>query len=196
MKQRLSHAVSAKVASALTVAVAASLTLVPALAAGDASEAAPNPENTVYIKDGGKKGLRFVSPKYIYSGEELTVLNQTDPHKVGPHTFSLVTQESIPTTAKERQACFTPKHICKAIAAWHGVKGNGPVHKNPAKAGAPGWDTLGSVTEKGDSWFTGEKPSTSITQPVSAAGGTTIYFMCAIHAWMHGSVEVRPSPAG
>jgi hypothetical protein len=193
LKQRLSHAVSVKVAGALAVAVAVSLTVVPALAAGDTGEA--NPENTVYIKD-GKQGLRFVAPKYIYSGEELTVLNTTNPHKVGPHTFSLVTQESIPATAKERQVCFTPKHICKAIASWHGVKRNGPVHKNPAKAGAPGWDTLGSVTEKGDSWFTGGKPAASITQSVSAPGGTTIYFMCAIHPWMHGSIEVRPSPAG
>ena len=37
------------------------------------------------------------------------------------------------------------------------VKGNGPVTKNPAKAGLEGWDTLGSVTKKGDSWFTGDE---------------------------------------
>ena len=28
----------------------------------------------------------------------------------------------------------------------------------------------------------------------SAAAGTTIYFMCAIHPWMHGSIEVLPAP--
>lgn len=190
MKQRLSRAMSIKLVSVLAVGVAASLALVPALASG-AGEA--NPENTVYIKD-GKKGLRFVAPKFIYAGEELTVLNTTNAHKVGPHTFSMVEEALIPKTRKARQRCFTPKHICMSIAHWHGVKGNGPVKQNPAKAGEPGWDTEGNLTEKGDSWFTGEKPKATITQVVSAPGGTEITFMCAIHPWMHGSIEVRPGP--
>lgn len=188
MKQRLSRTTSVRLASLLAVGVAM-LALVPALASGDEA----NPENTVYIKD-GKKGLRFVAPKFIYAGEELTVLNTTNPHKVGPHTFSLVEESLIPKTRKARQRCFTPKHICMAIAHWHGVKGNGPVKQNPAKAGEPGWDTEGNLTEKGDSWFTGEKPKATITQVVSAPGGTDITFMCAIHPWMHGSIEVRPGP--
>ena len=190
MKQRLSRATSIKLVSALAVGVAASLALVPALVSG-AGEA--NPENTVYIKD-GKKGLRFVAPKFIYAGEGLTVLNTTNPHKVGPHTFSMVEESLIPKTRKARQRCFTPKHICMSIAHWHGVKGNGPVKQNPAKAGEPGWDTEGNLTTKGDSWFTGEKPKATITQVVSAPGGTEITFMCAIHPWMHGSIEVRPGP--
>lgn len=190
MKQRLSRAISIKLVSVLAVGVTASLALAPALASG-AGEA--NPENTVYIKD-GKKGLRFVAPKFIYAGEELTVLNTTNPHKVGPHTFSMVEESLIPKTRKARQRCFTPKHICMSIAHWHGVKGNGPVKQNPAKAGEPGWDTEGNLTTKGDSWFTGEKPKATITQVVSAPGGTEITFMCAIHPWMHGSIEVRPGP--
>ncbi len=44
-----------------------------------------------------------------------------------------------------------------SIAKWHGVKGNGPVKVNPVEVGAEGWDTLGSVTKKGDSWFTGDQ---------------------------------------
>jgi hypothetical protein len=149
---------------------------------------------TVYIRD-GRKGLRFVAPKTIVAGEELRVLNQTDPRKVGPHTFSLVTKGSIPKTPKQRQLCFTPHHICKAIAGWHGVKGEGPPKENPAKAGPEGWSTLGSLTKKGDSWFTGEKPGSSYEQPVTADttnGPTTIYFVCAIHPWMHGQIEVLP----
>lgn len=149
---------------------------------------------TVFIKD-GKEGLRFVAPKTVVAGEELAIVNQTDPHKIGPHTFSLVTKSSLPKTPKARQLCFTPKHICKAIAAWHGVKGNGPVKVNPAEAGTPGWDTLGSVTKKGDSWFTGEKPGTSFSQPVTvdtSAGASRIYFLCAIHPWMQGTINVLP----
>lgn len=194
--KRPSRATSIRLASVLALVLAASLTLVPALAAGDSGEeGTPSPQNTVYIRD-GKKGLRFVPPKFIYAGEELTVLNQTDPHKVGPHTFSLVTKGSLPKTPRQRQLCFTPHHICKAIAAWHGVKGEGPPKENPAEAGEEGWDTLGNLNKKGDSWFTGSKPDTSETQVVSAAGGTRLYFVCAIHPWMHGSIAVRPAPAG
>lgn len=148
---------------------------------------------TVFISEKG--GLHFEAPKTIVNGEELAVVNTTNPKKVGPHTFSLVTKESIPTTAKGRQICFTPHHICKAIAGWHGVKGNGPVKVNPAEAGPEGWSTLGSLTKKGDSWFTGTKPGSSFEQEVNvdtSAGATRIYFMCAIHPWMHGTINVLP----
>jgi hypothetical protein len=192
LKQRLSRAVSIRASIALAAGLVACVAVIPALATGATGEATS--ANTVYIQE-GKGGLRFVGPKTILAGEELNIVNQTNPHKVGPHTFSLVTKGSIPKTPKARQVCFTPKHICMAIAKWHGVKGNGPVKVNPAEAGLPGWDTMGSVTKKGDSWFTGEKPGTSFAQPVSATAGTTIYFMCAIHPWMHGSIEVLP-PAG
>jgi hypothetical protein len=190
LNQRLSR-VSTRGVIALAVGLTAILALAPALAgaADDLGSA-----NTVYMKD-GKGGLRFEAPKTIVTGEELEVLNQTNPKQVGPHTFSLVTKGSIPKTPKARQTCFTPKHICMSIAHWHGVTGNGPVKVNPVEVGLEGWDTLGSITKKGDSWFTGSKPNTSITQKVSAAAGTTIYFMCAIHPWMHGSTEVLPAPA-
>lgn len=192
MKQRLPRSLPAKAATAIAAGLVASLAFVPSLATGATSESTS--ANTVYIKD-GKGGLRFVAPKTIYTGEELTVLNQTNPYQVGPHTFSLVTKSSLPKTPQARRLCFTPQHICKAIAAWHGVKGNGPVKTNPAEAGAEGWDTLGSVTKKGDSWFTGEKPGTSFAAPVSvdtSAGASRIYFVCAIHAWMQGSINVLP----
>ena len=185
MNKRLS-----RVSTKGIIAIAVGLTAVFALAPM-ASAAELGPANTVFIK-AGQGGLRFEAPKTIVSGEELEVLNQTNPKQVGPHTFSLVTKGSIPKTPKARQTCFTPKHICMAIAHWHGTNGNGPITKNPVKAGAEGWDTLGSVTKTGDSWFTGSKPKTSIVQKVTAAAGTTIYFMCAIHPWMHGSIEVLP----
>lgn len=188
MNQRLSR-VSTKGIIAIAVGLTAALALAPALASGADLGAA----NTVYIKD-GKGGLRFEAPKTIVAGQELEVLNQTNPKQVGPHTFSLVTKGSIPKTPKARQTCFTPNHICMSIAKWHGVKGNGPVKVNPVEVGLEGWDTLGSISKTGDSWFTGSKPNTSITQKVSAAAGTTIYFMCAIHPWMHGSTEVLPAP--
>jgi hypothetical protein len=186
LKQRLSRAMSIRTTIAIAVGLTASLVLAPALASGATELGAAN---TVTIT--AKGGLHFEAPKTIVAGESLEVLNTTNPKQVGPHTFSLVTKGSIPKTPKAQKNCFTPKHICMAIAHWHGTNGNSPITKNPVKAGAEGWDTLGSVTKVGDSWFTGEKKSgTSITQPVTAAAGTTIYFMCAIHPFMHGSIEV------
>jgi hypothetical protein len=181
------------VAAATVVAalcISASAIAAPQAPTATASGTAP----TVFIKQSGKK-LFFEAPKTIADGEELAVVNTTNPKEVGPHTFSLVTKGSIPTTAKGRQLCFTPHHICKAIADWHGVKGNGPVKVNPAEAGPEGWSTLGSLSKEGDSWFTGNKPDASIVQKVdfdTTAGPTRIYFMCAIHPWMHGTINVLP----
>lgn len=179
--RRRSLALLAGAAALLTAAFA------PALASGA----------TVFIK-ADKKGLRFAAPATIASGEDLKVVNQTDPRKVGPHTFSLVTKGSLPKTPNARKLCFAKGHICKAIAGWHGVKGNGPVKENPAEAGLPGWDTLGSLTRDGDSWFTGNKAGGSIAQQVTvdvSAGPTRIYFLCAIHPWMQGSSEITPPAA-
>lgn len=178
------------------LAGAAALILLSAFAPAFAGAA------TVFMK-ADKKGLRFVAPKTVITGEELKIVNQSDPRKVGPHTFSLVTKGSLPKTPNARKFCFAKGHICKAIARWHGVKGNGPVKVNPAEAGLPGWDTLGNASSKeGDSWFTGNKAGTSFSQPVTfsppitagvAATDTRIYFLCAIHPWMQGSIQVLPS---
>ena len=111
-----------------------------------------------------KGALRFDGPSTVHAGDELEIVNKTKPSQVGPHTFSLVTQSSLPKTPKARQLCFTPKHICRAIASWHGVKGEGGVTKNPAEAGPEGWSTMGTPRKKGDSWFTGNQPNTSFAE--------------------------------
>lgn len=181
----------------ILAAVTALAVLCASAAALAADPYAPEPSagtaGTVYMK-ADKKGLRFEAPKTIVNGETLKVVNQSDPKKVGPHTLSLVTQGSLPKTPKARQLCFTPKHICKAIAEWHGVKGNGPVKINPVDAGPEGWSTLGSVSKEGDSWFT-QKKGASFSQPVNvdtSAGASRIYFVCAIHSFMQGSINVLP----
>lgn len=139
---------------------------------------------------GGK--LKFVAPATVGYGDQLEIVNETNPKQVGPHTFSLVTKGSIPNSANARKNCFTPKHICLAIAKWHGF--NPKTEKisiNPAKAGPEGWSTMGNATgKKGDSWFTGEKKGATFSQQVTAVPGTTLYFQCAVHPWMHGKVTV------
>jgi hypothetical protein len=199
---RIAHRRPATGVSVLGVVAALLLSVFAATAVGgsgsgaSASETLKPLEATIYMK-ADKKGLRFVAPDTIAAGASLEVVNQSDPRKFGPHTFSLVTKGSLPKTPNARKLCFAKGHICRAIARWHGVKGNGPVKVNPAEAGLPGWDTLGNNTREGDSWFSGNKPGGSFTQPVSvdvAAGPTRIYFLCAIHPWMQGSSEIVPAP--
>ncbi|MGE5407899.1 MAG: hypothetical protein ACM3NV_04750 [Syntrophothermus sp.] len=142
-----------------------------------------------------KGKLKFVAPQTVTQGDELEIVNDTNPKQVGPHTFSLVTKGSLPKTAGARKSCFTPKHICFSIATWH--KFNPKTEKvgqNPAEAGADGWSTMGSLSKKGDSWFSGEKKGGSFAQEVTAKPGT-LYFMCAVHPWMQGKIQVVAPPA-
>ena len=180
----------------LLVAAAAALFVVagPGLAGADtATPPAGATVDVVHIEE-VKGSLKFVAPESVHAGDQLEVVNDTDPHKVGPHTFSLVTKGSIPKTPSARKSCFTPKHICMSIAKWHGFDPKTEkITINPAKAGAEGWSTLGSTSKKGDSWFSGEKPDGHISQEVSATAPSTIYFMCAIHPWMHGQITVLPA---
>jgi len=184
--------------TAVALALAA---FVPTFATGDVPTTAPPGAivDTVTIK-GGFSNLRFVNPTTpVHQGDYLQVVNKTNPHKVGPHTFALVDPNTIPKTKHQRQICFTKHHICRSIAGWFGVKGNGPPSANPVDVGAPGWDTSGNNSgTKGDAWFTTNKPNTSIVQQLNvdtSAGPKTIYYQCAIHPWMHGSIDVLPPGA-
>ncbi|MET0558666.1 MAG: hypothetical protein ABW065_08355 [Solirubrobacterales bacterium] len=180
------------VVSAVALAVA-----IPTFASG-ADTTSPVPAtgktDTIYIRD-GKAGLRFVGPQTVGYGDMLKIVSQTDAKKVGPHTLSLVEASLVPKTKPQRKLCFTPNHICKAIADWHGVKGNGPPTINPVDAGPAGWSTEGNLKEKGDSWFTGQKPNATFEEQVTAEAGTTIHYICAVHPWMHGSFKVEAPPA-
>jgi hypothetical protein len=158
-----------------------------------AAEPVPPPPtgNTVTIKIaevGGK--LKFVAPPTVAEGDELEIVNTTNPLKVGPVTFSLVGPGYLPKTKPAQANCFTPGHICWSIAEWQGVHGEGVPTINPAEAGLPGWDTLGTTSTPGDSWFSGQKPGASFSQEVSAKAGRRLWFMCAIHPWMRGTIKV------
>jgi hypothetical protein len=136
-----------------------------------------------------KGKLKFVAPGSVTQGDQLEIVNDTNPKQVGPHSFSLVTKGSLPKTGQARKSCFTPKHICLSIAKWHGF--NPKTEKisiDPVEAGPEGWSTMGSTSKKGDSWFT-EKKGDSLTQLVSSQP-QTLYFMCAVHPWMQGKINV------
>jgi hypothetical protein len=165
--------------------------LVPTLAAG-----APVPPGAtvadVTIKLNSKGLPVFTGPPTVENGDYLQVTNNTNGAVVGPHTFSLVTQGVLPKTKPARKNCFVPNHICFDIAQWHQAT-RGPIGKNPVEVGAPGWDTMGNLNKKGDSWFTGNKFGRAFAQQVTAAAGTRLNFLCAIHPFMKGSIDVIPA---
>lgn len=174
-------------ALAISVPVAAiGLTIFASSLAGATTLTGVTDQITIQ-ETGGK--LKFVFPSTVTQGDQLEIVNETNPKKVGPHTFSLVTKGSVPQTKNARKNCFTPKHICLSVAQWHGF--NPKTEKisiNPAKAGPEGWSTAGSTSKKGDSWFT-EKKGEAFGQEVTAKPGD-LYFICAVHPWMHGKVTV------
>jgi plastocyanin len=172
----------------LLAASLAALVLVFAAPAG-AAQVAPTGVTAEIDMKFEKGKMFFEGPKTITQGDTLKIVNETNPKQIGPHTFSLVTKGSLPKTKDARKNCFTPKHICLSVAEWH--KFNPKTEKitvDPATAGPKGWSTMGSTTAKGDSWFT-EKKGESFEQQVSAAPGT-LYYMCAVHAFMQGQVKV------
>jgi hypothetical protein len=134
--------------------------------------------------------LRFVGPSSVTEGDTLEIVNRTNPLKVGPITFSLVRPGYLPKTKHAQAECFTPGHICWAIAEWQGVHGEGVPTINPSEAGEPGWDTPGATSAVGDSWFSGTKAGSSFAQEVTAEAGTRLWFMDAIHPWLRGTVKV------
>ena len=153
-------------------------------------------ESPVVTMELTKGKMKFVGPETVYVGEQLEIVNKTNPKQVGPHTFSLVTKGSLPKTRKAMNSCFAPKKICLEIAEWHGFNPKTEqITKNLVKAGPAGWSTMGDASgKKGDSWFSGEKKGGTISKAVTAAAGTTLYYICAVHPEMQGEVEVLAPP--
>lgn len=167
------------------------------VATGSAAAAAepppvPTPTGTtvrVAVEEVAGK-LRFVGPEAVAEGDELEVVNRTNPQRVGPVTFSLVRRGHLPKTRRAQAICFTPGHICWAIAEWQGVHSEGLPTVNPAEAGSPGWDTMGTEAVPGDSWYSGTERGGRFGQEVTAKAGTRLWFMDAIHPWLRGTIKV------
>jgi hypothetical protein len=144
---------------------------------------------TIEVVEAGGQ-LKFAGPATVAEGDTLEVVNTTNPLKVGPVTFSLVRPGYLPKTKAAQARCFTPGHICWAIAEWQGVGGDGLPTINPTEAGLSGWDTPGTTTSPGDSWFSGSKPGTGFAQELTAKAPRRLWFMDAIHPFLRGTIKV------
>ena len=104
------------------------------------------------------------------SGDEVTWTD--DDVQGAPHTATIV--EEFPESTLEAIFACVP---CAAALAAHGQFGQ------VVDVGDPGFD------EPGDSLLFG--PDGTISADVTAAPGTTIKYLCAIHPWMQGTITVR-----
>lgn len=141
----------------------------------------------IVAKGHSEQGLRYSSTT-VDKGGKLTIVNNTP----APHTLSLVQESLVPHSQGSIKKCFHPGHICRKIAKWHKFDGHA-LNKNPVKVGASGWSTEGNLHKTGDSYAYGAPfgPTHPITREVHAPHGSTLYFICAIHPWMHGEIHVR-----
>jgi hypothetical protein len=100
-----------------------------------------------------------------------------------PHTLSIVAAAELPTSDADIANCEAPGTVCDQIFSTVA-----PSIVNPAAAqfvnvsGGPGLD--GHF----DTMYL--PPGTNLTVPVTAAPGTTLHYICAIHAWMQGDITV------
>jgi len=119
--------------------------------------------------------LDFAGPSSVVSGQNLTIVNNTDPQEVGPHTFTLVKKGKKP--------------YGRIIRAHKVDRQSGDVGRRSVDSGKKGWNRAFTFKHRGDSWFVDEQGD-SQTRVVSAAEGRTIRYFCAIHPFMKGKFNV------
>jgi plastocyanin len=111
----------------------------------------------------------------VKSGGSATWVNTTEDE----HTVTIVDEEDVPADFDEVFECRDPGGVCRAALDGHfGSDPPVPV----LNAGAPGLDT------PGDSLLI--LPEERVRAVVSAPAGTDLYYICAIHPWMQGEIEV------
>jgi plastocyanin len=123
--------------------------------------------------------LRFTpGPITVASGDTVTWSNQTDE----PHTITIVDASDVPTTIDEVFGCTAPGGACSPALAGHFTN-------PPTMVLGGGSDGTAGLDGVGDSLLV--FPNGTISAPVTASAGTTLHYLCAIHPWMIGSINVR-----
>ena len=136
--------------------------------------------------------LEFTGAETVTRGSSLTIVNNTDPEVVGPHTFTLVKQKLIPDSNKEVKACFKGEResVCRKVYKAHEVNfQTGKVGKKFVDSGQVGWNSRFRERGIGDSWVA-ERENARRSAVVSARAGKTLPYFCVIHPEMRGSIDV------
>jgi plastocyanin len=119
----------------------------------------------------------------VKSGGTLTIVNKTDQ----PHSFSLVKKSQLARNMAQMEACFG-RGPCDELAVAHGaVNPETGEEQDPTiplvNVGKEGFD------QPGDSVVFGPRSKTKVK--ITAKKGSQLYFLCAIHPWMQGKLDVK-----
>lgn len=114
-------------------------------------------------------------PINVESGSSVTWNNATDDE----HTITLVEESQVPEDFDGVFECRDPGGVCRAALDVH--FGTDPPTE-VIEAGAAGLDT------PGDSLLVEEDGT--VTAVISAPAGTDLYYICSVHPWMQGEIEV------
>lgn len=180
----MSRRKSARLAiSALAIVVAAAVA-VPALAAA--------PRNVTVKSIGGVKMVpnRSITDSMhfnrdlvtIQTGGRVTLVDETKQ----PHSWSAVRRGQVPSTLRGVDACFG-KGPCDDLAVAHGA-----VNPDTGEEQEP----TTPLVNVGKAGF--NRPGDSVLMPpgrktsvrITAAPGSTLYMICALHPWMQNKVKV------
>ncbi len=100
----------AKVGVGVVLVAAAAGVLASAGSPATAGQVASNHGDVAKIKMVQKgRDLTFTGPKKVEKGRKLRIVNDTNPKKVGPHTFTLITSKNMPTSKKKQKKCEEPQ---------------------------------------------------------------------------------------
>jgi plastocyanin len=113
-------------------------------------------------------------PIMVRSGDPITFTNTTGD----PHTISVVKEGDLPTTIGQVFECGAPGTICDTIFQ-NLVPGLTTLSKP--------YDTVTVGQQGGDPFFGPDHITVTITAP----SGSTLHYMCAIHPWMQGTINVK-----
>jgi len=126
--------------------------------------------------------LRFTPGHIIVnSGDELTLEHSDRTEE--PHTLSIVDANEVPSTSDDVFNCGSPGTVCEEIF------NSFPAGPPPPSAFVDAPGTGVGLDGRLDSLFV--EAGASASAQVTAPSGTTLHFICAIHAWMQGDITVK-----
>jgi plastocyanin len=158
-----------------TLSVAA-LTLTTA-ASGATDKTVQTKGDTTFVPNTKIMSTLKFTPGHVVvrSGDTLTLQHADRSNE--PHTLSIVDADEVPTSIEEVFVCAVCEEIFNTFP-----EPTGSVFLN-----APG--TGPGIDGRLDTLFV--LPGESVSAQVTAASGSTLDFLCAIHPWMLGEIDVR-----
>jgi plastocyanin len=183
------------------VVVALVALAVPAVVAAEAQTGGKACGATIEVKDHAKYVVnRYFLDAMKFEPGTVTIKSGCDltfkfaaPDDNDPHSLSLIKASDVPRTNEQMEKC----KVCKQIKADHVGDPTEPAGPhNPivhwiVNVGRPGLDVPGDSLSIFESESKGAPPGHSkVTVPVSAAAGTTLYYICGMHPWMQGKIVV------